>query len=72
MSASPATQVTTNGSARRSVSSTRRDSSALSVADSKHDTMDYRRVLVLYTGGTIGMVRGDDGGEFLVWIHSLC
>ncbi|KAG8296326.1 hypothetical protein J6590_059593 [Homalodisca vitripennis] len=46
--------------ARRN-SALRRGSAALTVADSKGDVSDYRRVMVLYTGGTIGMVRNDDG-----------
>ncbi|XP_054264390.1 L-asparaginase [Macrosteles quadrilineatus] len=39
----------------------RRGSAALSVTESNDDVTDYRRVMVIYTGGTIGMVRGDDG-----------
>lgn len=46
----------------------RRGSAALGVTESKNDVTEFRRVLVLYTGGTIGMVRGDDGGEFSSYI----
>lgn len=30
-----------------------------------------RRVLVIYTGGTIGMVCNEEGGEFLIYFPSI-
>lgn len=57
---------------QNSVSSIRRGSAtltprcaspALTVQDSKD--AEYRKVLVLYTGGTIGMVRNNQGGKSL-------
>lgn len=49
----------------------RRGSAALSVTESNDDVTDYRRVMVIYTGGTIGMVRGDDGGEENTYLLAL-
>lgn len=44
-----------------SLSYTRRGSAALTVTEVKDEVSEFSRVMVLYTGGTIGMVRNDQG-----------
>lgn len=62
---------TRRGSANiNSLSYTRRGSAALSATEVKDEVSDFSRVMVLYTGGTIGMVRNEQGGKLSTTILS--